>query len=65
MTPFIYVDILNVIILRNDKSTGALLQKVDVCDVISIVINVLIIIHHLRLEQWTNPRDEGARLVDH
>ena len=55
---FVYVDVFYFLVLRHHVSAFSLLKEVDVCDVISFEMNVLVFLHHVCLEEGTDPCDE-------
>ena len=57
----IYVNKCCVFVFGQYKTSFTLNQEVNGCDVISLKIDVLVLREETRLEQWTNPCNEGRR----
>jgi hypothetical protein len=60
---FLNIDILGVLVARQNKAAVPVLEEVNTADCVSLKENVLVLRHDSGLEQWADPRYEYLRLL--
>ena len=63
MVTFLYLNVHNIVVLRDNIASETALEEVDLVDLVLLLVYVLILVALRHFKKWTDPTDKPAILA--